>query len=100
MTVPTNAASMLTSYLTERSGSGKSTLEIAVQEHITKMAREIAAEMVAATPALRERLEALTQDVIRRALADDRTLYRGMVTAVAEALTTRKHDHDEYGVDL
>jgi hypothetical protein len=90
-------AAIVTAYLTEKSGYGgaPSILERQVQEGITTMARSIAADIVANTPQLRERLEKLAQEVIRKALADDHTLYRGMVTAVAEALTVRKPDDED-----
>lgn len=89
-------AAIVTAYLTEKSGYGSSSiLERQVQEGITTMARSIAADIVANTPQLRERLEQLAREVIRKALADDQTLYRGMVTAVAEALTVRKPDDED-----
>lgn len=90
-----DAASAVTAYLTHSQYGGDSPLQRLIQEHIGTLAREVAAEIVASTPQLREKVEELTTRIVREALEDDDQLRRTVVTAVAGALAVRRRELED-----
>lgn len=81
------AAQELTKYLLNRERyGGKSPLEERVQVEISAMAREIAADIVAENPQLREVIGRRVRDVVAQVLRDDAWLGDTVVQAVAKAL--------------
>jgi predicted transcriptional regulator len=95
MTDSSDAASAVTAYLTHSRYGGDSPLQQMVQRKIEHLAQEIADEIVSSTPQLREVIEKKTRAVIEMALEDDRELRRGVVKAVAEALSVRRPEDDD-----
>ena len=90
-----DAAAAVTAYLTHSQYGGDSPLQRLIQQRIERLAREVADEIVASTPRLRETLEAKTRNVIARALEDDYELRKSVVTAVAEALSVRRPEDED-----
>jgi flagellar biosynthesis/type III secretory pathway protein FliH len=89
-------AKALTRYLETRDRySGKSPIETIVEEGITKMAREIAAEVIKENPELRDVIWKKTQQVISQALRNDAYLSRTVVDSVAAGLGKLVSERDE-----
>lgn len=86
---PEEIASALASYLTNRASGygGRSPLEEMLQAQITQMTRQIAAEVIAATPELHDHVQRMVQQTIRWAMNQDGWLNQTVVTAVSKALT-------------
>jgi len=86
---PAEVAADLAAFLTRGSGygSGKSPLDEMLQAQITQMTRQIAAEVIAATPELSSHVKRMVEQTIRRALNDDTWLNQTVVSAVSKAIT-------------
>ena len=84
-------ASDLAAFLTTRpsgyGGSGKTPLEELLHAQITQMARQIAAEVIAATPELADHIRRMAERTVREALNNDTWLNQTVLSAVSKAIT-------------
>jgi len=79
----------------ESYGYGKeSPLQKAVRDHMRTMVKEMAGEVVASTPKVREVMHRLIQQSVEEALRDDAFLNKIVTDAVAKALVTRSTEDD------
>ena len=97
-------ASDLAKFLTtDRRGygydAGKSPLDEMLNAQITQMARQIAAQVIADTPALADHVKGVVERTVKRALANDQWLNQTVVGAVSRAITDlaleRKEANDQ-----
>lgn len=82
----------LAAFLTTKAGGygydrGKSPLDQTLETMIVKMTREIAAEVIEATPELAAHVRAKVQQTVAMSLRDDTWLNSVVVDAVAKAIT-------------
>lgn len=96
-------ASELAAFLTTRQpgygSSGKTPLEEILHAQITQLARQIAAEVIAATPELAEHVRRMAERTVREALNSDTWLNQTVLSAVSKAITDmaldRQREDDE-----
>jgi len=93
--VSSEQAEQLSKFLTHSDGYGrKSPLVQRVETGISAMTAEIANEVIAENPELRDVIRRKTREVINRALNDDTYLNSTITKAIAEALTRHALDQD------
>lgn len=90
-------AGELAEFLTSRDRRdyrGRTPLEAVMEEKITGLAREVADQVIAATPQLRRLIEGKIQALVTQALASDPKLNSAVVKAVTDALTAYREGDD------
>lgn len=65
----------------------RSPLDEILNAQITQMTREIAAEVIAATPEIRDHVKRMVESTVKRALQNDSWLNQTVVGAVSKAIT-------------